>query len=70
MSNGIRVTPADVTKSGSCMRGARQWFELHGLDYNGFVKDGLPIEELRAINCPLADRACDAAEARVPGGGQ
>lgn len=65
MINGIKVTAADVVASGSCITGARQWFTAQGLDFKAFMRDGLAIETLRALDCPLASRACDAAEIRT-----
>ena len=34
-------------------------------DFRAFMREGIAIETLRALECPLADRACDAAEARA-----
>lgn len=60
--------PADVVASGSCIAGARQWFEAYGLDFRNFIRDGLAVETLRELDCPLANRACDAAEKRAAQG--
>lgn len=46
-----------------CMRGARNWFAQHGLDWNDFLTNGLPADAVRALNDPFADRTLAAAEA-------
>lgn len=63
----IRVTPADVVSSGSCVRGARQWFTLNGMadQFRTFIRDGVPLETIQALDCPIANRACEAAINRV-----
>lgn len=60
--------PVDVVASGSCIAGARQWFEAYGFDFRNFIREGLAVETLRALDCPLANRACDAAEQRIAQG--
>ena len=49
------------------MSGAREWGILYGFSLAEFMKDGLPIEQLRATGCPLCLRACAQAEARARG---
>ena len=49
------VTIDDVRKAGLCVRGARRWFELHDLDFNGFVKEGLPASVLLATRDAMAE---------------
>ncbi len=68
----IRVTPADVVNSGSCVRGARQWFALNGMadQFRTFIRDGVPLETIQALNCPIANRACEEAINRSERGGQ
>jgi hypothetical protein len=68
----IRVMPADVVSSGSCMTGARQWFTLNGLgdQFRTFIKEGIPLETVQALNCPIGNRACEAAIKRVQGASQ
>lgn len=65
MTDVIRVMPGDAVKAGLCLAGARQWAALHNLDFGEFIREGTPLAVLRAINCPLASRACDQAELRV-----
>ena len=65
MTEEIRVTPRDAVKAGLCLAGARQWAELHGLDFAEFMRVGTRLSVLRGVKCPLAGRACDQAEKRV-----
>jgi predicted mannosyl-3-phosphoglycerate phosphatase (HAD superfamily) len=68
----IRVMPADVVESGSCIKGARQWFTLNGLgnEFGTFIKDGVALEKIQALNCPIANRACEVAIKRAQGADQ
>lgn len=67
MSQDIQVLPRDVAAAGLCMSGAREWGTLYGFSLSEFLKNGLPIEQLRATGCPLCLRACAQAEKRVRG---
>lgn len=40
----IRI--ADIRAAGFCVKGARNWFELHGLDFKAFLRDGMPASTL------------------------
>lgn len=37
----LRTVPYFSARGGYCARGARAWFERHGLDFRAFVRDGL-----------------------------
>lgn len=67
MTEDIRVFPRDVAAAGLCMAGAREWGILYNFSLTEFIKEGLPIEQLRATNCPLCLRACVKAEERARG---
>jgi hypothetical protein len=45
-----RVTIGDVRRAGYCVRGVRRWFDETGRDFRTFVREGMPIEEARAID--------------------
>lgn len=47
------VRPEHVRQSGMCMRGVRAWAERYGIDYRGFLMNGITIGELEAIGDPL-----------------
>ena len=57
----VVVTMAHVRKAGICSAGARAWFRTHGLTWSDFVANGIEIERVLAIGCPIANRAADAA---------
>lgn len=50
----LRITITDVRAAGHCARGAKDWFERHGLDFRAFLKDGASEEELLATGDALA----------------
>lgn len=49
-----RVTISDVRAAGYCVRGAREWFARHGLDFRAFLKDGIAEQELLASGDAIA----------------
>ena len=51
-----RVTIQDLRASRLCFQGARPWFRRHGLDWQGFLADGLDAEVLAATGDALALR--------------
>lgn len=67
MSEPIIVTVADVRACNLCVRGARQWFSLHGLDFSTFLIHGYPIETIEATNDALGTKVATYARARAAG---
>lgn len=63
----ITVTIADVRACKLCVRGARQWFSLHGLDFQHFLMHGYPIETIEALNDGLANQVTAMARLRAAG---
>lgn len=61
----IMVLPCDLAPVGLCLAGARRWCSSNNVDFKQFVNEGIPVSVLRATGCPLAERACQAAEERV-----
>lgn len=55
--------PNFTGSKGFCGRGSRQWFEKYGLDWQAFVRDGLPASVLEATGDPLALRVVEHARA-------
>jgi hypothetical protein len=41
----LRLTITDVRRS-YCVRGAKSWFDGHGLDFRGFLKNGILAGDL------------------------
>lgn len=44
------ATLADVRARGWCLRGARRWAGRYGIDWNLFIREGVPLEQLDAID--------------------
>lgn len=44
-----------------CAPGIRAWFERHGLDLRTFLREGLPVEQLEALDDAFAQRAAAIA---------
>lgn len=51
-----RITIGDVRASRHCVKGAREWFERHGLDFKDFVRNGIPESTFVGTGCSLAAR--------------
>lgn len=65
MTESVRVYVSDAVAAGLCTAGIRQWAEQHDLSFRALLTVGIPIEELRALNCPLGNRAADQAQKRA-----
>lgn len=61
----LRVTVADAVAAGLCAAGVRQWASQHGISFRDLLNGGIDIDELRALNCALGNRAADQAEKRA-----
>lgn len=59
-----RVTINDVRKAGHCVRGAKDWFDRHGLDFRSFLRDGIDEAEFLAAGDALSRRIVDMKRAR------
>lgn len=42
------VTHTDLRRMGYCNKGAREFFKRHGLDWQKFIREGLPAEDFLA----------------------
>lgn len=49
-----KITINDIRRAGHCVKGAREWFERHDLDFREFVKNGIDEEDLLRIGDGLA----------------
>lgn len=60
--------PGHSRRPGFCRGQSREWFRRHGLDWQVFIRDGIPAEQLLATGCGLAQalvdwaRECEAKE--------
>lgn len=52
------VTLTDMRSQRYCNRGAREWFERHGLDWRRFRHEGLPASVLEATGDAMAIKLC------------
>lgn len=55
----MRITIDDVRRY-HCSRGARRWFEQHGLDFRRFLEHGIDAEEFLATGDWRAQQIVDA----------
>lgn len=50
-----RVTIDDVRRARHCVKGARKWFEAHGMDFRKFIQEGIPVDEFLEKGDALAE---------------
>lgn len=63
------VTAEDLRKSNICAKGARRWFQSHGLDYSKAISNGgFPASVLRDMEDPYAKLVLATAERRIAAG--
>lgn len=62
--NDDRITMREVVDAGQCASGQRKWLDKHAPGWRKYVKDGMPIEEARALNAALVERILKHREAR------
>lgn len=62
----IMVRIEHVRECNLCVRGARQWFKSHGLDFQVFLNQGYPVEVIEgtrdALGLKVASIAREEAE--------
>ncbi len=56
MTDEPRITIDHVRKAGLCARGIRAWASRHGLDYMDFLRHGILVSQVEAINDAFARR--------------
>lgn len=64
----ILVQPKHARLLKFCAKGQRLWAIQHGLDWSEYCKNGLPIEQFRALDDEMAQAVADVAEKEVAGG--
>lgn len=60
----ILVTMEDVRIAKMCSRGAREFFKRHNLDWDRFLKEGLPVEMIEATGDAMAIKVAEVARGR------
>lgn len=58
------ITMRDIRAAKMCSRGARKFFERHGLDWGAFVKSGISAEKLEATGDAMAIQVVEVARGR------
>ena len=58
----MKVTVAHMRKAKICKDVKRFFFDVNGLDWRDFIKNGIDSDVLRKFNHPMANRVCDIAE--------
>lgn len=61
---GVRVTMADVRAAKMCAKGARAFFNRHGLDWSDFLHNGIDAEILAEINDAMSNKVIEVARGR------
>lgn len=61
----IMVTMRHIRQCKMCSRGARAFFDRHGIDWNAFLKGGVPAESLEATGDAMAKKVAQAARDEV-----
>lgn len=51
----------------TCAPGIRAWCDLHGVDLHKLAVEGLPVEQIEAIDDAFAQRAAALARAEAEG---
>lgn len=61
--SGVMVTMRHVRQTHMCSRGARNFFRRHGLDWDLFLREGIPVEVVEQTGDAVALQAARAARA-------
>lgn len=61
MSGDVIVRMRHIRGAKMCSRGARGFFERHGLDWSKFLEEGIPGSELEATGDALAFQVVEFA---------
>ena len=62
-----RITITDIREAGHCVRGAKDWFADHGLDFKAFLRDGIDADTFINTGDSLAQMVVDAKVERENG---
>lgn len=60
----VMVRMEHVRAARQCSRGARAFFTRHGLDWERFLRNGVPVELLEATGDAMAIKVCEVARGR------
>lgn len=62
-----RVFMRHIRRAKLCAGGTRTWWKDNGLDWNDFLKNGIPGEKLLETGDPFAQRVVEIARAEQDG---
>ena len=62
-----QVLHRHIRELGYCNRGARAFFERHGLDWRRFLAEGMPAEQIEHIDDAMAKKAIALARKEEDG---
>lgn len=65
----MRITMTDIQQAGHCATGTRRWFELHGLDFRAFLREGIDADEFVSKGDALSARVVELKRKREQAGG-
>lgn len=68
MSGAVIVTMRDVRGILGCSKGARDFCQRHGIDWQGFLDNGIPAERLEETGDAMALQLVAYARAREDAG--
>lgn len=57
----VLITMRDIRKAGMCSRGARSFFIRHGLDWDLFLKKGVPAQAVWDTGDAMARQVVEVA---------
>ncbi|MEM8493221.1 MAG: hypothetical protein AAF756_20580 [Pseudomonadota bacterium] len=60
----MNITMRDVREAKMCSKGAREFFEKHGLSWPDFLENGVPVEAIEAIDDAMANKVVEVARGR------
>lgn len=64
MTKEVLVRMVDIRKAKMCSQGARLFFEKQGLDWDSFLKKGVPAKLLEATGDAMAIQVAEVARGR------
>lgn len=63
----VTVTVAHLREAQMCIRGAKQWARYMGLDFDAFVRHGIPASQLEATGDAFALQVAKIARDEAKG---
>lgn len=63
-TSSITVTMQDIRAAKMCSKGTRDFFKRHSMDWNKFLKEGLPASEFERTGDAMALQVVEVARGR------